>query len=316
MHRIAPKERRLAPPSDHKAEPPDDPLRRTTWQSWLDVMVQTGRDLRTSNVTQWAASLAFYAVLSLFPLLIGSMVIASYIVDVSWATDQAIDLLAQFLPEGEEGIEDIVTQAIEQRQRVGIMSFLVVLVTGRRILGGLTKGLNHVSDVSEQEDTIKRKALVELALAAGLAVLIGLSLASRRLLDLLWETVRFLPGPDSIVVDAIGALVRALLLYLVFLAVYAFVPQGPRSWRAVAVGAGLATTLYLAAQFVFALFVDSIWANLSLIYGPLALAALLLTWSWYVALITLVGASFASHVKVMIIERQGSAKTSQQHTTA
>jgi membrane protein len=118
------------------------------------------------------------------------------------------------------------------------------------------------------------------------------------------------------VVDGIGAVVRALLLFLVFAAVYGFVPQGTRSWRSVAVGAVLATTLYLAAQFVFSLFVDSIWTNLSLMYGPLALAALLLTWSWYVALITLVGASFASHVKVMLIEQRGKAKTSQQHTTS
>jgi membrane protein len=306
----------LAPYADRKVDADTDPLRGTTWQSWRDVIVQTGRDLWTNNVVQWAASLAFYAVLSLFPLLIGSMVIASYIVDVAWATDQALDLLAQFLPEGEEGIEDIVTPAIEQRQRVGLLSFIVVLVTGRRILGGLTKGLNHVSDVSEQEDTIKRKALVELALVGGLAALIGLALVSQRLLDALWGAMRVIPGPDSFVIEAIGALVRTVLLFLIFAAVYAFVPQGPRSWRSVAVGAALATTLYLAAQFVFSLFVDSIWANLSLIYGPLALAALLLTWSWYVALITLVGAGFASHVNAMLIEQRDRARTSQEHTTS
>jgi membrane protein len=289
-------------------------LRHVTWRKWLEVGVQTGRDLWKSSVLEWGAALAFYAVLSLFPLLIGCMVVASYIVDVEWATDQSIALLGQFLPEGEEEIEDIVKDAIDNRQRVGLLSFVVVMLTGRRILGGLIKGLNHVSDVSEQEDTIKRKAVIEIALLVGLGGVFGLALASGRLLDLLWDTMRAVPGPDGLVIEVLGMLVRTLLLFLIFTAVYAFVPQGERLWRAAIVGATLATFLYMAAQFVFSQFVDSIWTNLSLVYGPLALAALLLTWSWYVALITLVGAGFASHVKAMIIQQDDSDTVSQQHT--
>jgi membrane protein len=299
---------------EHDARPEDEALRSTTWQTWRDVVVQTGRDLWTSSVLEWAASLAFYAVLSLFPLLIGCMVIASYLVDVAWATDQAIALLGQFLPEGEAGIEEIVTEAIENRRRVGLLSFVVVLLTGRRILGGLIKGLNHVSDVTEQDDTFRRKAVIEFGLLVGLVGIFGLALASDRLLGLLWNTMRAVPGPDGLVIDAIGTVVRALLLVLIFTALYGFVPRGARSWRAVAIGAVLATFLYLSAQFVFSLFVDTIWTNLNLVYGPLALAALLLTWSWYVALITLIGAGFASHVKTMVIERRGSDTVSQQHT--
>jgi len=289
-------------------------FRTSTWDTWRQVIGQTARDLWTSSVLEWAASLAFYAVLSLFPLLIAGMVAASYIVDVAWATDQAISMLGQFLPEGEAEIEEIVTTAIEERRRVGLLSFVVVLLTGRRILGGLIKGLNHVSDVTEQEDTIKRKAVIELALLAGLFTLIGLALASQRLLDLLWGTMRAIPGPDGLVIDGIGALVRIVLLFLIFTAAYAFVPQGQRLWRPVLTGATLATLLFVAAQLIFSMLVDTIWTNLSLVYGPLALAALLLTWCWYVSLITLVGAGFASHVKVMIIEQRDSAETSEEHT--
>jgi len=295
-------------------EPPSGEFRTSTWHTRRQVLVRTARDLWTSSVLEWAASLAFYAVLSLFPLLIASMVVASYIVDAAWATDQAIAMLGQFLPEGEAGIEGIVTEAIAERQRVGLLSFFLVLLTGRRILGGLIKGLNHVSDVAEQDDTIKRKAGIELALLAGLIVLVGLAFASRRLLDLLWGTMRAIPGPDGLVVDGVSALIRIVLVMTIFVLVYAFVPQGERLWRPVFTGAALATLLFLSAQFVFSLLVDTIWTNLSLIYGPLALAALLLTWCWYVALITLVGAGFASHIKVMIIQESGNRTASEEHT--
>ncbi len=301
--------------ADGDDQQPHQAIRATSPHAWRLVVVQTARDLWASSVLEWAASLAFYALLSLFPLLIASMILASYIVDARWATDQAISMLGQFLPEGEAEIEEIVTAAIEERRRVGLLSFFLVLLTGRRILGSLIKGLNHVSDVSEQDDTIRRKAGVELALLAGLIVLVGLAFASRRLLDVLWGTMRAIPGQDEPMIDGVSALVRIVLVLTIFTAVYAFVPRGDRLWRAVFIGAGVATGLYLVAHLAFSLLAGSIWSNLSLVYGPLALAALLLTWCWYVALITLVGASFASHIKVMIIQNSSIQTASEDHTT-
>ncbi len=290
-------------------------IRESTWHTWREAGIQTVRDLWTSSVLEWAASLAFYAVLSLFPLLIAGMVVASYMVDVAWVTGQAVNMLGQFLPEGEAEIEEIVTAAIAERRRVGLLSFVLLLLTGRRILGGLIKALNHVSDVKEDDDNIKRKVGIELALVTGLIVLVGLALASRQLVEGLWTTMEAIPGPDGLVIDGVSIVVRIALLMTIFVLVYAFVPRGERLWRAVCFGAGLATVLFLAAQLVFGLLGDSIWTNLSLVYGPLALAALLLTWCWYVALVTLVGAGFASHIKVMIIQKSSIQTASEEHTT-
>lgn len=287
---------------------------QSTRQTWGRVTVQTARDLWTSSVFEWASSLAFYAMLSLFPLLVASMVVASYIVDAAWATEQAITLLGQFIPEGETEIEKIVTEAIAERRRVGLISFILALLTGRRILGGLVKGLNHVSDVAERDDSMARKAGIEAALAGGLIILIGLALVSRRLIALLWRTMEVVPGADGPAFQIVSASVRAAMLFAVFTLVYAFVPRGTRLWRAVLTGAALATALFLIAQLAFAVLGGAIWENLSLIYGPLALAALLLVWSWYVALITLVGAGFASHVKVMILEQRSGEEAGDQHT--
>jgi hypothetical protein len=63
-----------------------------------------------------------------------------------------------------------------------------------------------------------------------------------------------------------------------------------------------ATGLVLAARAIFLATLDRLWASFALIYGPLALAALLLTWGRFLGLILLFGGSLASHVKVMVIE--------------
>lgn len=275
---------------------------------WRSVIVQSLRDLWVSS------ALAFYAVLSLFPLFITGMILASFVFDVDWATRQASDLLGLFLPSGREEIETIVTAAVAERGRVGILSLIVFVTTGRRILGALTKGLNHVSDVDEQRDTFRRRAVVELALVAGLIALGLLALAVQPLIDRVQEPLRATPGPYGLLVAIASGSVRAALLLLVFTLIYAFVPQGQRLWRAVLTGAAVATALFLLAQGVFAGLSDVVWDNLRLLYGPLATAALLLSWAWYVALITLAGGALASHIKVMILEDDTAREAALRHT--
>ncbi len=63
-----------------------------------------------------------------------------------------------------------------------------------------------------------------------------------------------------------------------FFALYTVVPHGERNARAALVGAITATVLVLVARSIFLAVLDRLWASFSLLYGPLALAALLLTW--------------------------------------
>jgi len=288
-------------------------VRSSSLHQWRGVIAQSMRDLWVSSALEWAAALAFYAVLSLFPLFIIEMIVASFIVDPEWATRQATDLLGLFLPSGQQEVEAIVTAAIAERERVGILSLAVFLVTGRRILGALTKGLDHVSDVDEHGDSFRRRASVELALVLGLAAIGLLALAVQPVIDRGWGPSQVVPGPDGLIVQIGFGVVRSAMLLVIFTLVYAFVPRGERLWRAVFIGAAVATGLFLLAQGVFALLNDLIWNNLSLVYGPLATAALLLSWAWYVALITLAGGALASHIKVMILEDDSARQAGQRH---
>lgn len=288
-------------------------MRRATAAEWRAVIIQSARDLWASSAVEWSAAIAFYAVLSLFPLLILGMVLASYVADPDWMTRESTRLLGQFIPRGQEEIETIVNRAIENRGRVGLLSLVVFVVPGRRILGVLTKALNLVSDVDAQDDTFARRAVVELSLAGGLIVLGLLALAARPLTELAWKTSSVVPGADGPTVAVIQFLVRVVILIGLFGLVYAFVPRGERLWQAVLTGAVVATVLFLLAQGAFALLIDRILESLRLIYGPLSFAVLLLSWAWYVALITLAGGALASHVKVMILEDDDAPGAGRQH---
>lgn len=277
------------------------------------LLLQSIKDLKANNAPEWAAALAFYTLLSLFPLLLAGATVASYFVDATWAVDRITELLGQFVPRGGIEVEQIVDGAIAQRGRVGLLSIVVLLATGRRVLGALIKALNLMSDVDEREDSFIRRALLELGLLFGLGGLFLMALSARPLLSPVWSVLDVLPGPLSLVARPALEIVRGLLLLATFYLIYTIVPRGERIRRAALLGAAAATLLFLLARYAFLFFIGRLWANFNLIYGPLAVAAILMLWSWYVALITLFGASLASHAKTMLIEGQTASEAERQH---
>ena len=63
----------------------------------------------------------------------------------------------------------------------------------------------------------------------------------------------------------------------------------------------------------FLAILDRLWESVTLIYGPLALAALLLTWAWVVSVIVLFGGSLASHINVMLVEGSSAQDAERRH---
>jgi membrane protein len=291
----------------------DNALRHVSTGQWRRVVVQTARDLWSVNVLEWASSIAFYGFISTFPLIIAILIVVSAVADSSSVADHTTSILETFIPEGGPEAGNILESAVSERRRIGLLSLLIFFVSGRRVLGVLTKALNQVSDVHRRDDSLVRRVVVELALLVGLVIFGLLALLARPLLNLLWDTARFVPGPDAPAVQAMALVLRVIPVMATFGLVYAFVPYGERLWRAVLVGAGAATVLLLLVRQIFDVFADRIWSNMGLLYGPLALAAVLLSWIWCVAVITLVGGGFASHVKMMILEQQSDEQTQQRH---
>lgn len=125
-------------------------------------------------------------------------------------------------------METILAAAIVEPKRVGILSVLVFLVTGRRILGALTMGLNHVSAVDELDDSLGRRVRVELTLQVGLWTLGLVALAARPMIDGGLGPLDGGAGLESLPVRIIGGGLRVGLLLVIFTLVYAFAPQRER----------------------------------------------------------------------------------------
>jgi membrane protein len=261
---------------------------------------------------EWAAALSFYGVLSLFPLVLAGAAAASYVAPATLVTARLSAVVEGILPANVVDIDPIVSAAIAARAKVGLFAIALWLFAGRRILGALITALDRVSDVDARDETVTRRALVEVVFLAFIGMMFLVALVARSLLGLLWESV-WGAGATSPVAWALGAAIHAFLLVVAFFALYTVVPHGERNTRAALIGAIAAAALVLMVRAIFLAVLDRLWASFSLIYGPLALAALLLTWGWILGLIVLFGGSLASHVKVMVIEGHSAQEAARRH---
>lgn len=282
-------------------------------RGWGAVVRQSVIDLRSNHVAESAGAIAFYALLAFFPLLLVGVVAASVFADPSWAVARLTTLLGEFLPAGTVEVQSIVDGAIAGRGRVSVLAVISWAVAGRRLLSAVVTAINRVSDVDEQADPLRRRLVVELGLLVGIGLLFVLALSTGPLVDVLWAKAGGLPGSRHLAVEGTTLLLRALLLLAAFAALYAVVPRGERGRQPVLVGAITATVLFLIVHAAFAMTMRWVWATLSLVYGPLAVATVLLTWAWYVGLIVLFGASLASHAKVMRREGQSAREAGRLH---
>ncbi len=257
----------------------------------VHVLRQTVCDVWAAQAMEWAAALACYGVLSLFPLLLAGAAVVSYVVAPAVVTARLSAVVEAVLPAGVVDVDPIVSAAIAARGQVG----LLVLSSGsRRPTFWARWSRRSIASRMSMLDT--RRSAPGAGRAGRSRGAIGLlflvALVTRSLLGVLWEAV-WGTGASTPLAWAVGVGVHALLLMGVFFALYTVVPHGERDPRAALIGAIAATVLVLVARAIF--------------------LAVLLTWGWVLGLITLFGGSLASHVKVMVFEGRSAAEAERLH---
>ena len=266
-----------------------------------NALVQAIKDSFADNATQWAAAIAYYTFLSLFPLLLAAVSLSAYFVSPDWAVGKAILLLRKLVPAGDDAVQRIIHDAVHAAHPyAGAVSLLILLVLGSRAFGALSRALN-IAYEGVETGSLARRIIIEIGMMAAVGVLFISTLFSHYLLLFLWNAARLLPGETGPTFTVIVQLIRVLLVLAAFFLIYRFVPRKRLDWKSVAVGAAVATTLFVAARPIFSGYVENL-ANYNLMYGGIAIAVVLLAWAWVAAFITILGGETASHFQAMVLE--------------
>jgi membrane protein len=242
-----------------------------------------------------AASLAFFSLLSLFPLVFMLMYGVSFIVSHEVISGQVLlSFLKGFLPTLGERLA-VEFQRIGELDTVRWLVFLSFAWFGTLVFYELDYALNVVFD-----STWKRHPLVSTAIAVAIqgaiGVLLILSYVATQTVNLLTAYAPHLWGLDLIALAAHDLFLTYTLPFIMaFLAVgvlYRYVPRRKPQWREALIGSLTFSLLWVAAKLIFVTYNEYATVYTKL-YGSLLEVILLLLWIYYSALLFLFGAVLA-----------------------
>jgi membrane protein len=263
------------------------------------------------NGPHWAASIAYYALLSAVPIVLCVAAVMSFFIEPQWAVDRITNVLGDFVPQTEGTIEEMVNHAIAVRGRVGMISFVALLWTGTRVFDALTRAMNVAFDIDDDYSPLQRLA-VQIAMLLSVGAFFVIALAAGFLDEPLWNVMRGATTDPSLAVTIITWLFRILLLFAAYLLLYRFVPRRSCDRMAIVAGAATATVLALVATGIFRVCIEQ-FGTYNLLYGPLAVVAIIMVWVGIISAVTVFGAEVVSHVHEMVIEGQSAEEVGRRH---
>ena len=243
---------------------------------------------------QYAGSMAYFGVLSIFQLLILGIVLGSFVLGEGEARTFVIEQVQAGTPLDTETIAGVIDAAIDSRGSMTIIGFGFLLWSGLGIFSALSTGISRVFDNAPPRPFLKDK-LIGLLLMAITGVLAISSLVIGIVTGVVQEAaadvLASIPGGGT-AVWLIGLLVPILLIFLAFWVIYKVVPNRPVTWREVLSGAVVAALLWTVLRFGFTWYATSV-ANYESAFGPISTGITLLVFLYFASIIVLLGAEFA-----------------------
>lgn len=287
-------------PAARTSEPADGPLelRRSSLRG---VAQRVWREARSDGLTDWAAALTYYGVLSIFPALL-ALVSVLGIVGQS-ATQPLVDNLTSVAP---GPAKDIVTSSLEGLQNSGgaagavfVIGLLGALWSASGYVSAFMRASNAVYDVEEGRP-IWKTLPIRIAVTVVTLVLLAVSAVAVAVTGPLARQIGDLVGVGDTAVTAWDIAkwpVLVLIVAFLFSILYWAAPnvRHPRL-RWVTPGGLIAVVLWLVASALFALYVAN-FGSYNKTYGALGGVIVFLVWLWLSNLVLLLGAEINAELE-------------------
>jgi membrane protein len=251
------------------------------------------------RVPRMAAALAYFALISLAPLLLLVIAITGQFMGADAAQNELFEQLALFVgPTGAEALRTLVASVGSSASTLSttLIGVFGLLIGGSALFHNLKDSINTIWEVVPRPDRgiwnflIARSLAIVMAVCIGIVALVGLMLSVE--LDALAPLLGLLlPGtPGSYLLRGLQILLALLATMLVVTLSYHLLPDTRVSWRDSLVGAALTCLLLVASQALIGAYLRSV--HLGSAYSAMGAVVIVLVWVYYAAVLFLYGAAF------------------------
>ncbi len=265
----------------------------------LKILIRAVKRFSEVRATQAAAAITYFALFSLFPLLLFLIAIASSVLNSPEIQAMILDFAGEIFPASRELVEENIQQVLRLRGAVGVVGMVGLLWAATAVFSVMTQNISEAWQTAQRRNFFRLR-LIALSIVASMVGLLILSLLFTTVTDVLSQLDVPLGGGISIY-DSFGwkllsRYLPLLLIFTGFLFLYWWGPNTTVRWQEAAWGALVATAGWELIKNTFSWYLSSGLARHRLVYGSLGAVVALMLWIYVSNLIILFGAHVSAAI--------------------
>ncbi len=249
----------------------------------------------SDNLT-YAASVAYYALLSLFPFAMLALAILGSVTADDANREAVLQFILRYFPRQFDFINIQLDAFATNKVTFGVAGTLALIWGALGVFGAISTAVNHAWGVEKQRSYWKHKLFSFLMLAvAGLLLLVALLLVSAsQIVGASWFASVLLRFPGLLVLRGFAVRHATTMLFIVVVGfVYYFVPNAKVRFRDVWIGALVTGLLWKGALEGLSWYMRDM-SRFTRVNGSVAAVVVFLVWVYVQAVILLYGAEFTA----------------------
>lgn len=243
-----------------------------------------------SNDLTFASSIAYYALMSLFPFFLLALAILANVTDNDAERAAVIGFVLRYFPRQFEFVNNQLQAMQSAGIRLGVIGSILMVWAAMGVFSTITNAVNHAWGVDKQPSYLKHKLMAFIMLVTcSLLMLVGLLLVSAiNVAEARWFAVIMTHAPGLLVLQGWAVKSASTVLFIMIVGlVFYFVPNAAVRFRDVWFGAVLTGLLWRAALAGFSRYVRDL--NRFSVHGSIAAVVVFLVWVYISAVIFLYG---------------------------
>ena len=265
----------------------------------LDILRIAVRHFGKERAPEAAASMAYYILLSLFPLILVLISFASFVLKSQVIQDQILTFIVDLIPVSPDLITTNIENVLSKRGAVGSIAMLGLMWSASSMFNTIALNIDRAWPEDDSHNFLERRAM-------GFAILIGLLI----IIVIFWflRTIIKVDFIQSLLVlfnvpflnttlwDLILVISPRVFRFLIYWIMFHWIPKAFVRPQEAFWGAMVTSLLNELITWLMKWYLGSQWVRYELVYGSLGRIIALLLWIYFSSYVILLGAHISSAI--------------------
>ena len=277
----------------------------------LGIIRHAFNNFNLVHAAEASASLAYYGLFSIFPLLLAVVSIGSLFLEGELVKIELLEIITQWIPISADTVNTQITTVLNMRGPVTIVAVISLLWSGSNVFEKVIVNVNRAFPKGSRPGFFKSRGMALLIILV-MILLFGASLVFSTVVEIFPSAEYALFGKlitsTKAWVDLLK-IVPLVLKFLLFLAVYSWIPQSVSIlFKARLIGALVTAVLWELSSRLLGWAISNGFTNYEIIYGSLASIIALMFWLYLSSYILFFGAHLVHAIDTHVKRKRSGAE--------